>query len=182
MINLEWYRSFVAVYRVGTVSGAAKFCSLTQPAVSQHLAALENITGFPLFKRSPRKMIPTERGKELYSQIAQSFDKLDQAYQYLNIANDNEKLLLRVGTPLEYFYEVGFKWMRDDAFRLWFEFDNAQNLAKKLIRDELDIIVTTQKISAGDIEYNYLFTESFFIVSSRRVLLGFWTIISFKYR
>ena len=45
MVNLEWYRSFIAVIRAGTVSGAAQSLHLTQPAVSQHIAALESALG-----------------------------------------------------------------------------------------------------------------------------------------
>jgi DNA-binding transcriptional LysR family regulator len=166
MINLEWYRSFIAVYRIGTVSGAAKACSLTQPAVSQHLAALESVTGAPLFVRTPRRMIPTERGKELYSQIAQSFDKLEQTSQRLGGSIAAEKSLLRVGTPLEYFYEVALEGMQDPPFRLWFEFDTARNLAQQLAQNELDMIITPQKTPIEGIEYQYLTTETFWLVGS----------------
>ncbi|MEG3959802.1 LysR family transcriptional regulator [Microcoleus sp. herbarium2] len=43
MINFECYRSSIEVYRVGTLSGAAQIFHLTQPAVSQHVAARESI-------------------------------------------------------------------------------------------------------------------------------------------
>ncbi len=166
MVNLEWYRSFMAVYRVGTVTGAAKACSLTQPAVSQHLAALENITGAPLFIRTPRRMIPNERGKELYSQIAQSFDKLEQISQRLSGSVFSEKSLLRVGTPLEYFYEVALEKIQSSSFRIWFKFDTAQNLAQQLTQNELDMIITPQKTPIEGVEYQYLTTENLWLVSS----------------
>jgi len=69
MINFEWYRSLIEVYRVGTVS-AAQVLHLTQPAVSQHVAALESALGNPLFQRTPRRMVPTEAGQRLYTQVA----------------------------------------------------------------------------------------------------------------
>src|SRR5690606_40980576 len=65
-LDFEWYRSFVAIYRAGSVSAAAASRHLTQPALSQHLAALEAEVGEPLFHRRPRKMVPTERGIALY--------------------------------------------------------------------------------------------------------------------
>ncbi len=166
MINLEWYRSFMAVYRIGTVTGAAKACSLTQPAVSQHLAALENVTGAPLFVRTPRRMIPSEQGKELYSQLAQSFDKLEQTSQRLSSSVFREKSLLRVGTPLEYFYEVALEKIQNPSFRIWFEFDTARNLAQRLTQNELDMIITPQKTPIEGVEYQYLTTENFWLVSS----------------
>jgi len=55
---------------VGTVSGAAQVLHLTQPAVSQHVAARESALGNPLFQRTPRRMVPTEAGQRLYTQIA----------------------------------------------------------------------------------------------------------------
>ena len=70
MINFEWYRSSIEVYRVRTVSGAAQVLHLTQPAVSQHLAARESALGNPLFQRTPRRIVPTEAGQRLDTQIA----------------------------------------------------------------------------------------------------------------
>jgi DNA-binding transcriptional LysR family regulator len=70
MVNLEWYRSFVQVYRVGrTVSKASESLHLTQPAVSQHLAGLEANLGTLLFQRMSRRMVPTEVGRRLYTQV-----------------------------------------------------------------------------------------------------------------
>lgn len=74
MADFEWFRSFVAVYRSGSVSGAAAVRHLSQPAISQHIAALEAEVGAPLFERHPRGMVPTKRGNELYSQVAPAVD------------------------------------------------------------------------------------------------------------
>ena len=70
MINFQWYRSLIEVYRAGTVSGAAQVFHLTQPAVSQHVAARESALGNLLFQRTPRRMVPTEAGQRLYTEIA----------------------------------------------------------------------------------------------------------------
>jgi len=49
---------------VGTVSGVAQFLHLTQPAVSQHVAAKKSALGNPLFQRTPRRMVPRKRDKD----------------------------------------------------------------------------------------------------------------------
>jgi DNA-binding transcriptional LysR family regulator len=64
--DFEWYRSFISIYKHLSVSATAIARILTQPAMSQHLAALEAEVGEPLFIRAPRKMIPTNKGKELF--------------------------------------------------------------------------------------------------------------------
>lgn len=59
--NLEWLRTFRAIYETGTLSAAAKELFISQPGVSLHLNSLEAYAGYKLFDRSPRKMVPTER-------------------------------------------------------------------------------------------------------------------------
>ncbi len=171
MINLEWYRSFVAIYRIGTVSGAAQTCFLTQPAVSQHLAALEKIVGTPLFLRTPRRMVPTDRGKELYSHIADSFDRLDQTTQLFDGSTSAEKARLRIGTPLEYFYEIVIEKLQAVPFRLSFKFDIASNLAQRLSENKLDIIITSQRTPISGIEYLPFTEERFCLVGSSGINL-----------
>lgn len=97
MVNLEWYRSFVSVYRVGTVSGAAELLHLTQPAVSQHIAALESTLGTTLFQRMPRRMLPTEAGKRLYTRVVNAIETLE-SIPTRGVLND-VPLLIRLGTP-----------------------------------------------------------------------------------
>src|SRR5580698_4345223 len=74
----EWLRTFVAIYRAGSVSGGAALRNLSQPAASQQLAALERRIGLPLFVRTPQGVEPTRRGRELHAQVADSLDRLEQ--------------------------------------------------------------------------------------------------------
>jgi DNA-binding transcriptional LysR family regulator len=48
----ELYRSFLAVFRERSLSGAARSLSLTQPTVGRHIDALEEALGVSLFTRS----------------------------------------------------------------------------------------------------------------------------------
>lgn len=56
---------FREVARSGSVSGGARALGLTQPAVSQHLRALEAEIGTPLFLRGSGGVTPTEAGERL---------------------------------------------------------------------------------------------------------------------
>ncbi|MEG4942993.1 LysR family transcriptional regulator [Microcoleus sp. F4-D5] len=56
--------------------GATRVLQLTPPAVSQQVAALESALGNPLFQRTPRRMVPTEAGQILYTQIPGAIEKL----------------------------------------------------------------------------------------------------------
>lgn len=64
-ISWELYRSFLAVARSGSLSGAARALRLTQPTLGRHIDALENGLGTPVFTRSPQGLIPTETASAL---------------------------------------------------------------------------------------------------------------------
>jgi DNA-binding transcriptional LysR family regulator len=58
----DWslYRSFLAVLREGSLSGAARALGLTQPTIARHIEALEQGVGLELFVRSQQGLSPTE--------------------------------------------------------------------------------------------------------------------------
>lgn len=163
MVSLEWYRSFIEVYRVGTVSGAALSLHLTQPAVSQHLAVLESALGTKLFERTPRKMLPTEAGKRLYTQIVAAIETLESVPTKSSTLDTPQ--LIRLGTPQEFFTEriLGLLPQNNQTFHT-IRFGLAQDLIKQLQAGKLDMVVATQKITQSDIEYKLLFEESFWLV------------------
>lgn len=63
----DWdlYRTFGAVLRTGSLSGAARALGLTQPSVARHIDALEEALGTDLFVRTQRGLSPTDAALEL---------------------------------------------------------------------------------------------------------------------
>ena len=59
------YRTFEAVLREGSLSGAARALELSQPSVARHIDALEKAIGVALFVRTPRGLSPTDAALEL---------------------------------------------------------------------------------------------------------------------
>ena len=55
----DLYRSFLAVLREGSLSGAARTLGLTQPTLGRHVEALEQALGLALFSRSGQGLVPT---------------------------------------------------------------------------------------------------------------------------
>ena len=63
----ELYRTFLEVVRDGSLSGAARRLSLTQPTAGRHIDALESALGLSLFSRSPLGLKATPAALELVS-------------------------------------------------------------------------------------------------------------------
>lgn len=63
----DWnlYRSFLAVMREGSLSGAARVLGMTQPSLGRHIRELEAALDVALFTRSPQGLTPTDLAREL---------------------------------------------------------------------------------------------------------------------
>jgi DNA-binding transcriptional LysR family regulator len=66
MINSIYLQTFLAVVEAGSYTAAAEHLHMSQPAVSQHIRALEEqLDGIRLFRRSGQRMVPTHAGEQL---------------------------------------------------------------------------------------------------------------------
>ncbi|WP_251096002.1 LysR substrate-binding domain-containing protein [Streptomyces sp. Caat 7-52] len=75
-LDLNLLRTFLAVYRSGSFTGAARLLGLSQPTVTTQMRALERQTGRELFERLPRGVAPTSVADELAARIAAPLDEL----------------------------------------------------------------------------------------------------------
>ncbi len=144
MASSEWLRTFIAIYRTGSVSAGAERRGLSQPAASQQLASLERQIGRPLFTRSPRGVEPTRRGRELHAQVADSLDRLEPVL----VGLDGGPLsppdpILRLGSSAEYFSEVIVPRLHPDGPALVARFGSDRENLDLLEHGELDLAVTS---------------------------------------
>lgn len=77
--NLRHLRVFLGVAECGSVTRAAAAGFVSQPAVTQAIARLEQDAGTALFRRSPQGLFPTEAGALLQHRIARALARLDAA-------------------------------------------------------------------------------------------------------
>lgn len=163
MSSLEWYRSFVHVYRSGTVSAAARTLGLTQPAVSQHVAALEAALGQSLFERQPRHMQPTSFALTLYSQVADAIERLEAVS---NGAGEATRPI-RLGAPAELFEARLLPALQRLAPRFSFEvtLSTANELLDRLEQGVVDAVISTAKRSAPLLSFRGLYEEEFWLVA-----------------
>ncbi len=87
-MDLRALRYFLATYKAGSVSAAARLCHVAQPSISAALRQLEEELGTVLFERHAKGVRPTKAGQRLYpmasglladsAAIVQSFRQPDQ--------------------------------------------------------------------------------------------------------
>jgi len=73
-INFELYKVFYEVANQGSISKGAEKLMISQPAVTQSIKTLEDELNGKLFIRTPKGVILTNEGKELYDYIKEGMN------------------------------------------------------------------------------------------------------------
>lgn len=96
-ISLRQIEAFKAVVEHGTVSMAALALRVSQPSLSKLIANLERESGLILFERQKGRLILSDRGRRLYTEIDRIFVGLDQLERSISEIKREESELLRIG-------------------------------------------------------------------------------------
>ena len=164
MVNLEWYRTFKAVYKSGTLTGAAEVLFISQPGVSLHLSSLENYVGYKLFDRTGRKMVPTERGKVLYNFIIEALTKLEEAEKNFQRSTEKHTPTISVGMCFETFQITLEQYIATLPFNVIIQFGEYPEMVENLEKGILDIIITPQMVPISGIDYQPFASETIVLV------------------
>lgn len=97
-LNLRQIEAFRSVMVAGTVVGAARLMSVTQPGVSRSIGLLELRIGYKLFERRGRRLVPTPEAEALYREIEPLYGSLDRIAQIAQDIRFQRAGALRVGT------------------------------------------------------------------------------------
>lgn len=166
MINLEWYRTFKAVYKHRNYSKAAEELFLTQPTISNQMNMLEAAIGHKLFTRKSKGVQPTENAKFLNNLIIESLDTLEKVESSYSKSVNKEEKMYAIGIS-EHLYK-SFISNKDLTFlkHLTIHFEqNNQKLFDLVNQQELDAAILRKDIQTFD-------TLSHKICSSPLVIVG----------
>lgn len=95
--------AFSAVMEAGSVSAAARYLGISQPAVSRLLKQFEDELGFSLFHRSKGKLTPTPEAHRLSIDVGNALDGIDRVRRSAEDVRRHGVGQLRVGvTPMLY--------------------------------------------------------------------------------
>ncbi len=169
MVNLEWYRTFKAIYERGTLTGAAETLLLTQPGVSQQLTSLETYMGVKLFERKPRKMLPTPDGIQLYNQIEDAIIRLEKTEENFKRRTLKNRPTAKVGMPMETFGNIFAPILDQLEMNVEFTFGDTEELQDKIFKKQLDLIITNKQVTYQHIEYKHLSKEALLLICSKNL-------------
>ncbi|HVU58205.1 MAG TPA: LysR family transcriptional regulator [Puia sp.] len=169
MVNLEWYRTFKAVYESGSLTAASKALFISQPNVSQHLSALEAHVGRTLFERKPR-IVPTDHGKLFYTQVFEPLEKLEKVEANFSAASLKKQFpIIRLGAVQEYFQAVLSEKISTIDANLILSFGSTRELLEKLHKGTLDFAVCTRLTTYKNLVFEPVRQELYVIAGSKTI-------------
>jgi LysR family nitrogen assimilation transcriptional regulator len=96
-IDLRLLRYFVAIVDCGSISQASRLVRIAQPALSQHIASMEEDLNVVLLDRTSRGVTPTDAGKRLHASARSILAMATELPEHVRGAVENPKGEVRFG-------------------------------------------------------------------------------------
>lgn len=167
MINLEWLRTFSAIYECKNITEASKKLNMTQPGVSKHLSALESHIGKKLFERTTRKLAATEYGTFLYAQVNNPLQELKKVEYYSNQRAKKQRSAITIGCTTDFFKKELIHHIYSFDMYIVTHFGNEKELAEALEAEKVLLLVGIKKHFTYDHEFAFLKKEDLVLVCSK---------------
>lgn len=161
-INFELYKVFYEVVKQRSVSKGAETLMISQPAVSQSIRNLEDQLGGKLFIRTPKGVVLTYEGEQLFTYIKEGMSYFINGTNKFQTLKKLEEGIINIGattTISECYLMPYLKKFHDLYPKLVINITNdlTENLIKDLRNGTLDIIVTSvPNYKINDINYKVL--------------------------
>jgi DNA-binding transcriptional LysR family regulator len=159
---------FVVVAKTGTMVAAAKQLKLSQPAISQMIASLEQSLGLQLFDRSIRPPVLTLQGTTLIKHAAAITESVRQFHSTVRLGTAAQLPLLRIGILNSFATTMGpyiFKQLRNIAAEWSIDSGFHATRFRTVIDRDFDFAITADESSVPDeVDAIPILTEPFLLI------------------
>ncbi len=169
MSRLNLFRTFLAFYRVESISGAAKDLHLSQPAVTKQIQQLEAQIGRALFTRLPRSIVPTAAADELARRIAEHLDALETTLEITKLGTNDLTGTVYLGGPNEFLAAKllpALSGLHQHDILLRVRFGQPDSLLDELRAGALDVMVSTVRVASRGLEVQPIYLEELVLVGN----------------
>jgi DNA-binding transcriptional LysR family regulator len=169
MSRLNLLRTFLTVYRLESISGAAKQLNLSQPAVTKQVQQLEAQLSRALFTRLPRSIVPTPAADELARRIAEHMDALETTLEISKLGANDLAGTVYLGGPSEF---LGAKLLpalsslHQQGIQLRVVLGQPESLLEDLRTGALDAMVSTVRVASRGLEVQPIYLEELVLVGN----------------
>ena len=172
-INYELYKVFYYVAKTKNITKASEILLISQPAITQTIKKLESELDATLFYRTSRGMELTNLGEELFQNIKNSIECLNNCKRLLNEFDLKEIKTIRIGggtTLLKHNALMGFKVFKEKYPNIKIEIIRGitSELLNKLHDNILDLVLFNMPVQIDEnLDYRIIeTTQDIFVANS----------------
>jgi DNA-binding transcriptional LysR family regulator len=169
-VDLSLLRTFLAVYRAGSLTAAAPQLGLSQPAVTAQIRSLEGQLGQQLFERLPRGVAPTSVADELAREVSAHLDALAAIVDRNRARHDPFAKPVHLAGPAEFTAVRALPALADlvaQGLKLRVTVGLADELLAGLRASRFDIVISTVRPRGRAVSVTPLADEEFVLVAGR---------------
>lgn len=166
-MNLTFLRYAVEVEKTGSISLAARNLFLGQPNVSKAIKELEQSLGVTIFKRTPRGVIPTQKGQEFLHHARAILSQIDELETMFD-DNANSRASFHVAAPRAGYVAAAFAQFAGSV-----NLENGVDMSL-FETSALEAVerVAQQEINLGVIRYDTEYEEQFLLLLEDKDLVS----------
>ncbi|UFQ19686.1 MULTISPECIES: LysR family transcriptional regulator [Streptomyces] len=165
-LDLNQLRTFLAVYRSGSFTAAARILGLSQPTVTAQIRSLERQLDRELFERLPRGAAPAPFADELASRIIEPLDALAEVAGH---GSDGTADPVHLAGPAEFLSHCvlpGLAPLVERGVRLRITTGLTDDLLDELRTGRHDLVVATTRPRGRTLTWVPLADEEFVLVAA----------------
>lgn len=141
-ITIKDLKTFVEVFKTGSVTAASKNLGIPQPSVSRTISDIEEHYNVRLFERIQKRIIPTLEGEKFYQHSLHLIEYYNRMEKCLISSGKHETI--RIGASIKLGNELMPKLVQEfstlhPGVQCYVRITNQATLEKKLIANELDL-------------------------------------------
>ena len=164
-------KTLIILAKVKNYTQTAELCILSQPAVTQHIKALESRYGIEIFRRNGRNLTLTYEGKSLVDS-AKKLIALERNIQKEIKKQKGQPKKLDIGITLTaggYFIPEIMEVFKDKYPNLRFNFhtDIAENILERMRLNELDFAIIDGTSQTDEFNIELLFRDELIIIGPK---------------
>ena len=169
IVTFQRIRSFIAVAELGGFRKAAAHLSISQPALTAHIKALEDHLGVRLLSRTTRQAALTPEGQLFLERAQRALDELNSAVDDLRQRAAAQRGRIVLGCTPSIAYSIvpralaKFHKRYPDVEVVLFD-DRAELIEARLLASEVDLVVGPAPQNTRDMDYLHLCDDPFMAV------------------
>lgn len=156
--SLEYFRSFVVFVDSPNIVVAADKLKISQPLLSKHLKALEEVVGTPLFEFSGRKKVLTELGRNLYQLLSRHLDQLGAGFHQA-LAMQTQARAVRIGGRKEILETVALNLRYGNS--LTYSALDSEEVGRLLLDKKIEIGISQKDLDSNRLVRKKLWADEF---------------------